>query len=307
MAKAEVDQQSSHRRQNRFLVVLLLVAALVSAAKDLGRLHDLTSGLVGLAASVHERVNTAMTSPGEPACQPMLAENDRSGQPYNWNGRVAPDQLLQMKDGSATLAAVGGTLELIASHRSSCRASAMANDNHGQVAQMATEAVHRVPNRNAGGFGRRASANQLATIRVRNHNRRLNFILRMPAEVEFVSRTISDEIEANWIDNNLGSIKVCPLTSVRFDSLPVNGRLNTTGPLQAISGSAVTTRTAEPNCLGAIELRTADGIISLDLLRILRATLGAEELNDGAASEFPRTLKGKLQRTTVAPAAEESH
>src|SRR5258705_426304 len=117
MAQAEVKQESSHTRQNRFLVMLLLAAFLVSAAKDLARLQAFTSGVVGLATSLQQTVLAAVKSPAKPSCPQTLAENDRSGQPYNWNGRVAPDRLTEMNrsngDVDAALA-VGGSLELVA-------------------------------------------------------------------------------------------------------------------------------------------------------------------------------------------------
>src|SRR6266446_6694729 len=116
MAQAEVKQESSHRRQNRFLVMLLLGAFLVSAAKDLSSLHAFTSGVVRLASSLQQTVLAAVKSPAKPSCPQTLAENDRSGQPYNWNGRVAPDQLIEMNGSNGGIdaaPAVVGYLELV--------------------------------------------------------------------------------------------------------------------------------------------------------------------------------------------------
>ena len=73
-----------------------------------------------------------------------------------------------------------------------------------------------------------------------------------------------------------------------------------------ILGRESNAKLAVPNCTEGIEFKTAEGTICLDLLQILRARLAAETVNDEAVSDFPRTLKGMIQRTmSAAPAAAE--
>jgi hypothetical protein len=323
MAKAEQEQQTSHRRQNRFLLMLLVGAALVSATKDLGRLHDFTSSVAGLAASLHERVNTAVKSPAEPVETQALAEKDRSGQPYNWNGRVAPDQLLEMKSngGIDAVPAVGGEPLLIAVKTGSCREPLATPIEPTEVARHATSVASAAPHtrefssrRRIVEIGRNRQANQSATIRVRNNDVRLNFIVRMPAGLHFISRMIDDDITVTAVEGNTSSIKLCPLATLRLDSHPAIGRFDFfTGYAQArirteIADREVKAKLPPPNCAEAVAFKTADGpdgLISLDLLKLLRA-LATETPNDGKVSDFPRTLKGFILRTVPAP-AEDAH
>ena len=322
MAQAEVKQESSHRRQNRFLVMLLLGAFLVSAAKDLSRLHAFTIGVVGLAASLQQTVLAAVKSPAKPSCPQTLAENDRSGQPYNWNGRVAPDRLIEMNrsnGGVDAAPAVGGSLELVAMnnpiHSEPTTASIQIARRAPAVASHSLPAREFSVRRDAGETVRQRSANQLVNIRVRNHDVRFKFTVRMPAGVRFVGGLIDDEIRASSPGSIRRSIEVGPLGIPRVDSQYVNSRMNiSTGYAQAkmqsmILDREINARLARANCTEGIEFKTAEGTICLDLLQILRARLAAETLNDETGSEFPRTLKGMIQRTmSAAPAgAEDTH
>jgi len=318
MAKQELAQQSAPRRQNRFLVMLLVGAALVSGAKDLDRLHDLTSGLVGFAASLPQRVNAAVKSPTEPSCPQTLVENDRSGQPFNWNGRVAPDQLAEMNDSNSGIeaaSAVGGELELIVIKKVGCSKPARVPV---QLVPLATELANGVwrpkestSRRSPIEVVKSRSANQSAAIRVHHNDVQLNFAMRVPVRVEFVSRMISNEMKATAPGGNQRFIRFCPIGTYPDPHL-MDSRMNmATGFARAqmqtrILGNA---RLANANRAVAIEFKTVAGTISLDLLQILSARLAAETLDDETVSESPRTFNGTLQRTmVVAPAAvEDAH
>jgi hypothetical protein len=322
MAQAEVKQESSHRRQNRFLVMLLLGAFVVSAAKDLSRLHAFTSGVVGLAASLQQKVLAEVRSPATPSCPQTLAENDRSGQPYNWNGRVAPDQLIEMSGSNGGIdaaPAVGGSLDLVAMNNHSQSEPTTASIQIARrVKAVASHELHGMEfsgRRDNGEAGGKRSANQLVNIRVRNHDLRFKFTVRVPAAVKFVGGMIDDEIKVSSPGSIRRSIEVCPLGIPRVDSQYVNGRINiSTGYAQAKMGTMILSREinarlARSTCTEGIEFKAAERTICLDLLQILRARLAAETFNDETVSDFPRALKVMIPRTmSAAPAvAEDTH
>ena len=325
MARAEQEQQTSRRRQNRFLLMLLAGAALVSAARDLSPLHDFTSGLVGLTASVHQRVNTAMQSPAEPSCPEALPEKDRSGQPYNWNGRVAPDQLSQMNGngGIDAVPAVSGDTLLVAIKNSSCNESMPAPMTAPipmapRAFEVASAAVHpreSLSRRKTIEAVRSSLADRSATIRVGNDDLRFDFIVRMPARVGFGRRLMNEKITITSFGGSRRSVKVCPIATLRVDAHPEIGRFDffssyTAGRMPTdILGNEVNEKLPDPNCSETVAFKTADGIVSLDLLQLLRATLATETLNDETVSDSPRTLKGLIRRPVPAtPAvAEDAH
>jgi len=316
MAKPEVEQQSSHRRQNRFLVMLLVCAALISAARDVGRLRDLTGGLAGLVASVHGTIRSDTPPAVEPNCPQAVAENDRSGQPYNWSGRVAPDQLSEMTNSNGGIDAVPAIAgpELIVIRKTSDIAAPIVS------AEIASQ-VPRVTNlaRHAGGASneriavkpvRYHFANESATIRLRDHGLQLNVGGRAVSEVVFVRHLINGEIRAATL-NVKKSSRVCPATP-RVDSHLLNGRLKIAAAFaQPKLQTEIPGREDNATLAGGygrrvVILKSTESMTSFDLLQILRASLSSEGLNDETVLD-PLMLRDLMQRKmSVTPVAAEN-
>jgi hypothetical protein len=210
--------------------------------------------------------------------------------------------------------AVGRDLNLAevnrASRSESATESILTSPRATEVADGALHPRESSSRRNAVEPGRKRSANQSASIRVRNQDVRLDFTVRVAAGVEFVSRVINDEIKAASLGGNRRSIRVCPVGIPSVAAHSVNGRANiSTGYAQAqILGREINTRLAEANRTAAVEFKTADRTITLDLLQILRARLAEETFNDEEVSaESPRTLKLMIQRTMPPALAEDAH
>lgn len=311
MAKAEIKQQSSHRRQNRFLLLLLAGATFLSAAKDVIRLHDFASGVVGLATSVHQTVNAAVTSPEDTSCPQALAENDNSAQPFYWNGRVAPDQLMNISDSSGgvdAVPAVGVHLGIALNQASHGQAAASI-----QVVAPATEVATALPPGEYSSLPRGGGRSRIATrpvmIGVRGNDHQTRLSVPGPSAIALVDGTVNDEVSAYWLSSDLLSSAVCPIAMPRIDAPFVNDRSSISlGYTQAqILSRASNTGLTEANCTEASKFKTARRIVSLDLLQLLKANVETERLNGDTVSDVPRTLRVVIQRTMSAAAAEEAH
>lgn len=316
MAKVDAEQQSSRRKQNRFLVMLLAGAALVSGAKDLGQLQELTSGLFGLGSSLHQTVRAA-TSPAEPVSPRTLAQNDNSVQPFYWNGRVAPDQLIEI-GGIDVGRVVGGELDTAAVKQAGRSDSGSVNNNQVAQARVVTICARsaqrdsQTPNTRLPVSHRLQS--QSATIDGHQNKVRFDFAVRVPAGVEVVTRASNEDRKAACLSSNRPSIRLVPVLIPRVDS-PATGRISI-GPI-GYSQAKTHLRTLCPEIRAmlaealrteAIQFKTSDGTTTLNLLRILKARIKAEKLNGTATSEFPLSFPEMIQRAlSEAAAAEETH
>jgi hypothetical protein len=292
MAKSEMKQQSSQKRQNRFLLLLLVGAALVSAASDVVRLHDFASGVVGLSNSLHQTMNTAMAQSVDANCPQALAENDDSAQPFYWNGRVAPEQLMKTSPGNGvadTVPAVSLYLDVAFNQASRSKPAAPVQaPAPGEIATAQPPLGHSSRPHTAD-RDRSRSTKQHVTIGVRDNQDEPGFTLRVAPAVAFAGTTMDDF--------------VIP----RIDSHFVNERVSTsTGYTQAkILSRRINARLTDTTCPQAIRLKTARRIRPLDLFQILRARIEAEGLTRESVPDAPRTLRVVIQRAVSA--AEDVH
>lgn len=331
MAQSKIAEPSSLKRRNRFLIMLLVGAAVVSAAKDLGRLHDFTNGVVSIAASVHERLNAGVPQPVAPSCPEALAENDRSGQPYNWNGRVAPERLIA-NDGYDAAPAAGG--HLVAANEVGCSepaavliriSSRPSFEPSFEIAsrtqrprESATRRHDAAEAANAANAANEQSSavSQAAAIRRNDSEERRSLNVSGAPTVAALSRIINrQESDASFVEKSR-TLKVCPLGTIAASPLvagreiAVSSTLGRTQLAAKILGRIVSLRpvAAHPQLF---ELETGDGTITVDLLQILRAASDADALEDQAISaDSQRTRKKIIERTILiepATAEEETH
>jgi len=122
MANTGVTQKSSRTRQNRLFILLLVLAAVSSVAKDFDRLQRLTSSIHALTASFSHLALAVYTS-GRPAPATTSCPVDR-GQQFRQTDQEAAGQLTAIKDinkSSSAESTVGGDLGVVATkkaHRS---------------------------------------------------------------------------------------------------------------------------------------------------------------------------------------------
>jgi hypothetical protein len=117
----------------------------------------------------------------------------------------------------------------------------------------------------------------------------VDFELRLPADLDFVGRTVNGEIEAD----NLGA-------DVMAQTVNGDVEISTAGFAQAetVNGSIDVSMGASDFSRGA-EFSTVNGSITLDVDDAVNANLDASWLNGGFESDLPFTLDGRLGKRSA--------
>jgi DUF4097 and DUF4098 domain-containing protein YvlB len=117
----------------------------------------------------------------------------------------------------------------------------------------------------------------------------VEFVVRVPAGVRFVARTVNGGIDAKGLTGDVdaktvnGSIKL--ETSGRAEAQTVNGSI------EASMGRA--------DWAGTNEFKTVNGAIRLGLPADLSADVSAKTVNGGIETDFPLTVKGRFSRRSM--------
>src|SRR3989442_9586955 len=219
MANTGATQKSARTKQNRFFVLLLVLAAFSSVVKDLERLQTFTSSVHGLTASwlhIGSTVYASGMSPAESNCQEALGQTAKSEQ-FRWTGQVAAGQSIEIKGINGSISAEpagGGEIEVVATkkaHRSDPEAVSIKVVPHADgVTICAVYPSDNADQPNTCEPGRNGRGNSS----VRNNDVNVNFAVRVPAGVAFIGRTVNGEISATSLTGNVdsrsvnGSIKI---------------------------------------------------------------------------------------------------
>ncbi|MCU1264861.1 MAG: hypothetical protein JWM21_1179 [Acidobacteria bacterium] len=290
MANAGTTQKG-RTRQNRFFVLLLVLAALSGVVKDLERLQTVTRSIHGLTASWLEMGSTVYASgiPSSVTC-PTAGQAEKV-EPFRWTGLVAAGQSIEIKGingGIIAEPAAGNQVEVVATKKA--RRSDPVAVNIRVVPHAKGVTICAVypndpsdqPNTCEPGDARDHS-------HVRNNDVSVNFVVRVPSGVQFIGRTINGEIRATSLTGNV-------------DSRTVNGSINisTSGYAQAntVNGE-ITARMGSANWSDSLEFKTVNGGIDLDLPGVLSTQIEAETFNGSIDSDFPLTLSGRVSRKHV--------
>jgi hypothetical protein len=282
--------QKARKRQNRFFVLLLVLAALSGVVKDLDRLQSFTKSIHGLTASWLE-VGPTVYASGIPAavtsCPEARGQIARTGQ-FHWTGLVAAGQSIEIKgiNGGITAEPAGGSqVEVVATKKA--RRSDPAAVNIKVVSHANGVTICAVyPNDPADQPNTCEPGDARDHSHVRNNDVSVNFTVRVPSGVEFIGRTINGEISATSLTGNV-------------DSRTVNGSINisTTGYAQATTvNGEITAKMGSANWSDSREFKTVNGGIDLDLPATLSTQIEAETFNGEIASDFPLTVPGRISR-----------
>ena len=293
MANAGATQKSAHTNQNRFFVLLLVLAAVSGVVKDLERLQTLTSSVHGLAASwlhIAPTVYASGMSPAESNCQEALGQTAKSEQ-FRWTGQVAAGQSIEIKGingGISAEPAASGEIEVVATKKARRSDPAAVNikvvPHADGVTICAVYPSDNADQPNTCEPGRNGRGNSS-----RNNDVNVDFAVRVPAGVAFIGRTVNGEISATSLTGNV-------------DSHTVNGsiRISTTGYAQAktVNGE-ITAKLGNANWPEVLEFKTVNGGIDLDLPSTLSTKIEADTFNGDISSDFPLTLTGRISRKHV--------
>jgi hypothetical protein len=279
MANTPATQNASRSRQNRFFILLLVLASLSSVAKDFDRLLRWTSGIQGLTTSWLHLDSTVHAS-GMPArlARPALLSNCSTSpgqtaisEQFRWAGTVAQGQSIEIKGINGAIdaePAPGGEVEVVAIKRgrrsdpAGVAIKVVPHANGVTICAVYPSDDADQPNTCEPGDGRGHS-------NVRDNDVNVNFKVRVPAGISFIGRTVNGEISATSLTGNV-------------DSRTVNGSINlsTTGYACAktVNGE-ITAKLGRADWPEQLEFKTVNGGIDLDLPASLNTKIEADTFN----------------------------
>ena len=213
---------------------------------------------------------------------PVAQEND-----FRWNGRIASGRTVEVKGVNGSIRAEpagGGEVEVIA-HKQGRRS----NPQEVQIKVLEHEGGITIcavyPSRE-GRQPNECTAGKNWSSNTHNNDVEVDFTVRIPQGVNFSGRTVNGEVETGLIGGNVeaftvnGSIRVA--ATGYAEAMTVNGSIN------ASLGNA--------GWSGALDFKTVNGEIVLNLPSDLSADVDAETLNGDINTDFPMTVKGRISR-----------
>ena len=295
--------QGSNRQGKSYQVVLLLLvalAALSSATKDLDRLQQFAAKMNEMVAYLGDRGLTTVSAASVLPTENAYAEQpNQNANEFRWHGRVPSGKAIEIKglhgDISAEPAS-GAEVEVEADKSAKTSDASLVSikvlEHEGGVTICAIYPTDdpRVftpcrPSRTSSptDFENTSSAE------VRNNDVRVNFKIKVPAGVDFIARTINGEVSAQSLSSNIfaktvnGSIQLS--TAGYADAKTVNGEIS------AKLGNA--------NWSGSVNFKTVNGEINLELPASTGAVVNAKTFHGEINSDFPLTGMTKISKRQV--------
>ncbi|HLA12001.1 MAG TPA: DUF4097 family beta strand repeat-containing protein [Pyrinomonadaceae bacterium] len=286
--------RTRERRAYRVFLLLLVALAVVSSAmRDLRRLHTLMNDLHQVAVNLadHGLIPTVAAAALPDAPKPV---QDLTQQ-FRWSGRLNPGMAIEIKGLNGDIAAdlaTGSEVEVVADKHSSRgdvnAVSIKVVEHAGGVTICAIYPTDNpsVTTRCEPSRGPRTSDpidTSSQRTNVRSNDVRVDFRLRVPAGVDLLVRTVNGDISAQSLSSNVesktvnGNIRIA--TSGYADAKTVNGEIS------ARMGNASWT--------GALNFKTVNGEIVIELPADTGANVHASTFNGTINSDFPLTSLGK--------------
>jgi DUF4097 and DUF4098 domain-containing protein YvlB len=290
------DFQSNEMREKKWPRIVLFIAiglvAFSSAMKELGQLQaflmDTTEFVAQWSDSVVPTAN-ARTRVRRVKVEKVLVnefvQDSQQSSEFRWNGAVAPGQSIEIKGINGDIraeAASGNEVQVLAtktSRRSDVNQVQIKVVQHAGGVTICALYPSESGNTNdcvvEDGESRNKSGNN-----VKNNDVRVDFTVRVPARVGFIGRTINGEVSANALTGNVVA-------------KTINGsiRISTTGYAEAstINGE-ITAKFGDASWPSALNFKTLNGEINLDLPANVSTEVDAETLNGQINSDFPINL-----------------
>jgi Putative adhesin len=298
----DLNRSEDRDRRSYRMVLLLLVAlaALSSAMRDLDRLQEFTHGLEELALGWTDgklfAVSAAGVSASEKSCS-LQAEQSRNDEEFRWNGRLEPGKTIEVKG-------ISGDIRADGTQTSEVEVFAIKRSGHGDPKSVTIKVVEHAggvticavyptdnPAQTTGcepGEGGDSSfkTDSSRTNNVRNNSVAVDFTIRVPVGVDFAGRTINGGIKVDSLAGNVlgrtvnGSISIS--TSGYATARTVNGEISA--------------KLGNSNWPGSLEFKTINGEINLDLPAGTNTSVKANTFNGEVSSDFPLTMLGRSSR-----------
>ena len=295
----ENKPQGKEKKVYKVLLILLIGMATISGArKDLNQLLSLANEAQafadhwfgGMLPSVQARTISHVESCAVTESKRINVSTDD----FRWSGRVAQGKAVEIKGLSGSISAEparGDEVEVVG----------VKTSNRGDTESVKVQLVEH-----PGGVTICAlyPSDDPSVVRkcepgpnntdnwsgsTRNSDVRVDFAVRVPAGVSFVGKTVNGEIKAASLAGNVFTHTV-------------NGsiQISTSGYAQAktVNGSIIASL-GNSNWPDAIEFKTINGGITLDLPAALSTKISAETFNGQISSEFPVSVVGVVSRKQI--------
>ncbi len=291
---------SSNSATRVILVVLIGFAALSTAIKELGTAQVFVADVVSVAARwSHEVVPTASAGTRVTVVKSKLVETcDLNVQPqrsnsseFRWNGAVAPGQTVEVKG-------INGDINVESSTGNEVQVLALKTSRRSDVETVQIKVVPHssgvticalYPNESGEYNECHSDSNQVRSSStkggVRNNDVRVDFTVKIPAQVAFNGKTVNGDIAAKALTANVNAKSVNGSISISTTGYAEAATVN--GEISARMGDAA---------WSTLNFKTVNGAINLDLPATLSTDIDAQTLNGQITSDFPINLSSVKDR-----------
>ncbi len=202
---------------------------------------------------------------------------------FHWKGKVAPGKAIEIKGVNGDVRAVAGSGDV--------EVTAVKHARRSDPGDMKIEVVQHEDGVTICAVypsdGRRENtceAGDGGHMNVHDNDVTVDFTVRVPADVRFVGTTVNGQVEAA----NLAS-------DVQANTVNGSIRISTSGyaEAQTVNGSIVASM-GRATWTDALDFRTVNGAITLDLPANLSTEVRASTVNGDIATDFPLMVRGRL-------------
>ena len=274
------------------LILLIGLASLSAARKDLNQLIALANDVQTFAdrwfGDVLPSAQAHNIASVETCSEKETSETPLAGEDFHWTGHLEKGKGIEIKGISGDISAEpasGADIEVVAAksaRRSDIDQVRIQFVEHPGGVTICALYPSEDPNKAVSCQPGNSSENS----GIRNNDVRVDFKVRVPAGVGFIGRTVNGEIRAASLASNVsshtvnGSIHIS--TSGYAEAKTVNGEI-----LASLGNS---------NWPNAIEFKTVNGGITLDLPSSLSTQVSADTFNGEITSDFSLSLSGAISR-----------
>ena len=229
------------------------------------------------------------------AAPPVVVQQ---GNDYRWSGPIARGKSVEVKNISGDIEAVlaaGNQVEVVArksarrSDPASVNIQAVEHDGHVTICAVyptpARSWRHRDKSSSDAGPNECRPGDE-GRMNVHDNDVQVDFIVRVPADVAFLGRTVNGSIVATSLKSDVEAYSVNGRIGVSTSGVAVAESVN--GSIEATLGA---TKWREP-----LDYRTVNGSITLNLPANVNAEVRAETMNGGITSDFPITIQSSRRR-----------
>jgi hypothetical protein len=231
----------------------------------------------------------AMLGPALARAHPHEWAASKTGEDFEWSGRVAPGKSIEIKgvNGSITAESTTGSEVQVLARKSARKSdpdevTIEVIEHAGGVTLCAVYPTPRGSKPNECGPG---EGGHMST---RNNDVTVEFTVKVPAGVRFIGRTVNGEIQAKGLKADVEAYTVNGSIDVSTRGMARAGTVN--GSIAVQMGTGVN----EP-----LEFETVNGGITLTVPAGSGAELNASTVNGDITTDFPLTVRGKFNRRTI--------